>query len=183
MAADTVPGPVGPEGVPLQEGTPLAAAATPAAGQPVDSIECQSSEQVAYHIHTHLAVYVNGQLRPIPGGIGIVTPVAQPTDTVPFYGATDCYYWLHVHTQDGVIHIESPTVTSYTLGQFFTLWGQPLTASEVGPASGVVQVFVDGRPYRGNPADIALASHEDVQIDVGTPAPAPQRVDWSTTGL
>jgi hypothetical protein len=182
-ATAAVTGPEGPEGVPLQVGTPLAAAATPAAGQTVDGIQCQSSEQAVYHVHSHLAVYVNGQLRPIPAGIGIVEPAAEPTGSAPFYGATDCYYWLHVHTQDGVIHIESPTVQSYTLGQFFALWGQPLNGSQVGPASGTLQVFVDGRPYQGNPADIVLGSHEDIQINVGSPSVAPQRVDWASTGL
>jgi hypothetical protein len=182
-ATAVVSGPPGPEGVPLQEGTPLAPAATPAAGQTVDGVQCQASEQVAYHVHSHLAVFVNGELRPIPGGIGMVAPVAQQTAQGPFFGATDCYYWLHVHAQDGIIHIESPTVQSYTLGQFFALWGQPLSSTQVGSATGTLSVFVDGQPFHGDPSTIALGSHEDIQIDVGSPASAPQRVDWSTTGL
>ena len=46
----------------------LASASTAADGQTVDGIECQSNEQVAYHIHTHLTVYVNGALRPGSAG-------------------------------------------------------------------------------------------------------------------
>src|SRR5581483_2066788 len=99
------------------------------------------------------------------------------------YGASRCYYWLHVHAQDGVIHVESPVVQTYTLGQFFDLWGQPLSSSQVGPASGPLTVFVDGRPYPGDPRAIPLVSHEDIQLDVGTPRPPPRPVDWAPTSL
>ena len=127
-------------------------------------------------------MYVNGALRPVTPGIGIVEPQNQQGANPPFYGATNCYYWLHVHTQDGVIHIESPTTSTYTLGQFFAIWGQPLTKTQVGPASGTLTMFVNGKPYTGDPAAIKLGSREDVQIDVGTPVPF-KAVDWSKSQL
>lgn len=179
----SVSGPPGPEAVPLQKGTVLAPASTAATGQTVNGIQCNAAEQVAFHVHTHLAVYVNGQLRPIPAGIGIVAPAAQATPEGPFYAATQCYYWLHVHAQDGVIHIESPAGHTYTLGQFFDLWRQPLSASQVGPAKGKLTTYVGGRLYRGNPRDIQLGSHVDIQIDVGTPAVRPLSVNWAKTSL
>lgn len=166
-----VSGPPGPEAVPLQKGTVLAPASTAATGQTVDGIQCNATEQVAFHVHAHLAVYVNGQLRPIPAGIGIVAPAAQSTPEGPFYAATHCYYWLHVHAQDGVIHIESPAGHTYTLGQFFDLWGQPLSATQVGPASGPVTAFVNGSPFQGDPRSIPLDAHQVIQLDVGTVVP------------
>jgi hypothetical protein len=178
-----VSGPPGPEAVPLQKGTVLAPASTAATGQTVDGIQCNASEQVAFHVHTHLSVFLNGQLRPIPAGIGIVAPVAQSTPEGPFYAATHCYYWLHVHAQDGVIHIESPAGHSYTLGEFFDLWGQPLSANQVGPAQGKLTTYVGGRLYRGNPRNIQLGSHVDIQIDVGAPAVSPRWVNWAVTSL
>ena len=183
VASAQVTGPTGPEGIPLQEGTLLAPQTTAATGQIVDGIHCNTSEQVAYHVHAHLTVYVNGELRPVPPGIGIVLPVATQTANGPIYGASSCYYWLHVHAQDGVIHIESPSVKHYTLGNFFDIWGQHLSSTQVGPETGTLTVFVDGRPYNGNPAAILLESHEDIQIDVGTPVVPPQKVDWSSTQL
>jgi hypothetical protein len=176
-------GPLGPEGIPLQVGTGLASASTAATGQTVDGVACDPGEQVAYHIHAHLSVYVNGVLRPIPAGVGVVSPVAEQTADGPFYLATRCYYWLHVHAQDGVIHVESPTARSYTLGQFFAIWRQPLTAHQAGPATGTLTVFVNGERYSGNPADITLTSHQDIQIDVGKPVVAPQQVNWAGTQL
>ena len=176
-------GQTGPEGVPLETGTPLAPASTSATGQTVDGIRCDASEQVAYHVHTHLSIYVDGQLRPLPAGVGAVEPIAEQTAAGEFDGASRCYYWLHVHAQDGIIHIESPTSASYTLGQFFDLWGQPLGAGQVGPATGPLTVFVDGRAYGGDPRTIVLGSHSDVQIDVGSPVRPPMPVDWSRSQL
>lgn len=181
-AAATLTGPPGPEGIPAEQGAVLAPASTAADGQTVDGIQCQSNEQVAYHIHTHLSIYVNGVLRPVPAGIGVVKPVAQQTPNGAFYGASQCYYWLHVHAQDGIIHVEAPTQTTYTLGEFFAIWRQPLTSAEVGPARGTVTAYVDGARYSGDPAAIQLRSHEDVQLDVGKDV-APRKVDWSKAQL
>jgi hypothetical protein len=183
VATHVLTGPEGPEGIVLEQGQLLAPADTAATGLPVDGVQCNAVEQVAYHIHTHLTVYVDGKLRPIPAGIGLVEPIAQQTPDGPFDGASRCYYWLHVHAQDGVIHIESPTTTTYTLGQFFAIWNQPLSASQVGPSEGKLTVFVDGTRYSGNPAGIPLRSHEDIQIDVGAPTVVAQRVDWSKSQL
>ncbi len=176
-------GPPGPEGVPLEVGTLLAPADTAATGQTIDNIQCDASEQVVYHVHTRLTVYDNGVLRPLPAGIGIVSPVAEQTAEGPFYGASRCYYWLHVHAQDGVIHIESPSVRKYTLGDFFAIWRQPLSSTQVGPVTGPLTVFVNGHRYHGDPAAIALGSHEDIQIDIGAPVIGPQTIDWAATQL
>lgn len=175
-------GNLGPEGIALEQGTPLASAAEAATGKTVDGVRCNANEQVAYHVHTHLAVYVNGALRPLSPGIGIVDPVAQQTVNGAFYSASNCYYWLHVHAQDGVIHIESPTTRAYTLGQFFAIWGQPLTTTQVGPAKGAVTVYVNGHRYLDPPATIPLGSREDIQLDVGAAVP-PVSVDWSRSQL
>jgi hypothetical protein len=116
-------------------------------------------------------------------GIGPAAPIAQATPAGPFDPATRCYYWSHVHAQDGVIHTESPTRVTYTLGQFFDLWHQPLAGAQIGPVRGQVTVFVNGRRHPGNPRDVSLGSHEDIQLDVRAAVVAPQRVDWAKTRL
>lgn len=151
--------------------------------QTIDGIQCQATEQVVYHIHAHLTVFVGGQPRQVPFGIGIAPP-NQVTDTPVggFVSGGTCFYWMHTHAADGVIHIESPSPSLYTLGQFFDVWGQPLGPTQVGPVTGTLTTFVNGREYTGNPRDISLQSHDEVQIDVG-PVVAPERIDWSITGL
>ncbi len=161
-----------PENVPVPVGPVLAAPNSAQYGQPIDGIQCQTSEQVAYHIHAHLTIFVNGKAQQIPYGIGI----AQPLQTTQINGGTfveggGCFYWLHTHSSDGIIHIESPTTKTYTLGQFFDEWGQPLSRAQVGPALGKVTVYQNGKPYTGDPRAIQLTAHNQIQLDVGSPAP------------
>jgi len=178
-----VPGPIGPESVPIEQGPVLASGSSSATGQTVDGVECNSSEQVAYHVHAHLSVYLDGVLRPLPAGIGVVPPVVEQTPGGAFDHASRCYYWLHVHAPDGIIHMESPAGHSYVLGQFFDLWGQPLRVDQVGPATGLLTMWVDGVRYRGDPRTIPLGSHTDIQIDVGRPVIGPHAVRWSAASL
>lgn len=150
----------------------LASADTAATGETVDGIQCQASEQVVYHIHSHLAVYVASAARTIPAGIGIPPPrQIEQTPEGPFVVAGTCYYWLHSHTADGIIHIESPTQRIYTLGNYFDIWRQPLSATQVGPATGTVIAYVNGQRYTGDVRAIPLEVHTLVQLDVGRDVP------------
>jgi hypothetical protein len=176
-------GTVGPERIPIEQGTSLAPATTTGPGNTVDGIQCAPIEQLAYHIHAHLQIYVNGQPRQLPGGIGLVTPMAQQTPAGPFYGATKCYYWLHTHTADGVLHIESPTARIYTLGDFFDEWRQPLTPHQVAGAHGAVTAFVDGKPWTRSPRDIPLKPRAQIQLNVGSPSVPFHGISWDGSGL
>lgn len=153
----------------------LAAVDSSATGQPVDGIQCAATEQVAYHVHAHLAVYVSGEQKLIPAGVGVAPPRQTETqsDGSPFVLSGACFYWLHSHTQDGVIHVESPSQQTYTLGQYFDIWQQPLSATRVGPVQGVVIAYVNGQRYDGDPRAIPLTAHALIQLDVGTDT-APQ---------
>jgi hypothetical protein len=177
-------GPLGPEGIPIPHVPQLASNASIATGQTVDGIQCNAGEKLAYHVHTHLTVFVNGFQRQIPYGIGIVPPrQLENTSAGPFVAGGSCFYWLHTHADDGIIHIESPTFKTYSLGQFFAIWRQPLGPDQVGPAKGKVTAFYNGKLYKGNPQNIPLGSHYQVQLDVGTPLIAPEKVSFAGTGL
>lgn len=139
-----------------------------ARGTVVDGVACQTTEQVAYHIHAHLAIYDSGAARVVPAGIGIPGPQQV---TAGFVAGGKCLYWLHTHDTSGIIHVESPTKRVYTLGQFFDIWGQPLSGSQVGRATGAVTVFVNGKRFSGDPRSIRLTPHALIQLDVGTVVP------------
>ena len=177
------PGALGPENVPIPSAPALAGTSPATTGQTIDGISCQTSEQTVFHIHTHLTIFVNGQPRQVPAAIGIPGAVAQQTKAGPFIGSGTCFYWLHTHAADGIIHIESPVERTYTLGEFFDEWGQPLGPGQVGPAKGKVTVIVNGKVFKGNPRDVPLGSRENLQLDVGTPRIAPETINWSNTGL
>ncbi len=143
----------------------VARAAVPA-GQPVDGIRCEQMEGSVLHVHQHLTVLDHGK------------PIAVPDDVGrPFIG--QCLYWLHTHTPDGIIHVESPNFHTYTLGNFFDVWGQPLTKTDVAGAKPKknerIVTWVNGSAYTGDPRKIELVQHLDVTIEVGPPyaKPAP----------
>jgi hypothetical protein len=171
-------GPQGPEQVPVPSAAALASTATAVTGQAKDGISCQSSEQTLFHIHAHLTVFVNGSARQVPAAIGI--PGAQPTATPqgPFIETGTCFYWLHTHAADGIIHIESPVQRTYTLGNFFDIWGQPLGTDRVGPATGHVVTIYNGQVYLGNPRDIPLTAHAQIQLQVDTPLVAQEKITF-----
>ncbi len=152
----------GPETIPVPSGPKLATLLNAATGQSVDGIQCQAGEQTVVHVHTHLTIFVNGKARVIPYGIGIPGFQAVSTPQGPFVETGSCFYWLHVHANDGIIHIESPSTTdTFTLGQFFDEWGIPLSTTQVGSATGQVTVFFTSpgkKPmlYTGDPTDIPL---------------------------
>jgi hypothetical protein len=182
-ASATSSGPqLGFEGVPLEQGPALASAATTqpsAAG----GIQCKPVEQLAYHIHAHLAVFDDGRLYMLPGGVGIPGSQEEESQYGPVAVGGKCYFWLHTHTSDGVIHIESPTRTIYTLGDFFDVWRQPLTGDRVASLRGKITAFVNGKPWRKSPRSIPLLPHEDIQLEIGEPPPPLVTVDWKGTGL
>jgi hypothetical protein len=154
--------------------SPSGAPSTAATGQTVDGVQCQTSEQVAYHIHAHLAIFVDGQPQTVPYGIGIPNPQVDNSSGESFVVGGSCFYWLHTHATDGVIHIESPDQRTYTLGNVFDIWGQKLSPTQVGTNTGTVTAYVNGQRYSGDPRDIPLTAHAVIQLNVGTDvAPKP----------
>ena len=140
-------------------------------GDAVDSLLCygprnQSQLKEVYHAHSHLAIYEDGVRLFIPPFIGIVG-----NDTVL---NTFCVYPLHTHDATGTIHVEPVNNNLVTLGQFFKIWGQPLTKTNVAGQAGtpVVIYIKDGgnlRKYQGDPSDIELKSYRSIVIQLGTP--------------
>jgi hypothetical protein len=149
-------------------------------GQPVGNIKCDASEQVATHYHAHLTLIYRGEPATIPAQTGIITDSS---------GNVKCFYWMHTHTDSGIIHIEAPkgyASTQFTVGDFFKVWDQPLTSKQVAtfPLSkgDEVKVWVDGQPYTGDPAKVVLKSHTQVVIEVGPPfTDPPPAFDWTSS--
>lgn len=128
---------------------------------PIDGIEC-GGEVTTTHFHAHLALLSNGNPIDVPSQIGI----KQPQDG-------NCLYWLHTHGTDGVIHIETPGRTDFTLGNFFDVWGKPLAADKVADLQGTLHAFVNGTAWTGDLRSIPLAAHNVIVIEVGKEVPPP----------
>jgi hypothetical protein len=133
--------------------------------------------------YVHLQVYVDGHSRALPGGIGIVDERPQETPNGLFYSALTCMYWLHTRAADGLIEVQSPVSRSFTLGDLFAVWNQPLNSTQVARAHGKVTATVNGHRWSGDLDLIPLNEHEAIQLAVGRPAPAAQPVDWVGTNF
>jgi hypothetical protein len=174
---------VGFEGVPLEQGPDLASPGTTKRAT-VDGIQCKPVEQLVYHIHAHLAVFDSGRLYALPSGVGIPgSQVEQSSRYGPVAVGGQCYFWLHTHTSDGVIHIESPLRAIFTLGDFFDVWRQPLTGQRIAGLHGKVSAFFNGKPWRKSPRSIPLLPHAVIQLEIGEPIPPLLTVNWKKTGL
>jgi hypothetical protein len=138
----------------------------------INDISCDALESTIFHIHVHLALFVDGQEQLIPFGVGIGQPWSVSDSAEgPFVDNGSCFYWIHTHTQDGVLHIESPIRRTFTLGDFFAIWQQPLGPTQMGPVQGAIIAYVNGMKVDSNPADIRLLSHERIQLDSGQDVP------------
>ncbi|TXN31256.1 hypothetical protein [Lacisediminihabitans profunda] len=130
-----------------------ASARTAAAGLPM-----LSSEGTELHIHSHLVVTIDGKFVALPADIGI--DVAKQRISP-----------LHTHDSSGIVHVESPVASTFTLGQFFTEWDVALDATRIGGYSTTgghsLTAFVDGVKFSGNPASIVFANHQNIDIVYG----------------
>src|ERR1700743_3477210 len=61
LTAAPAAGAVGPERVPIPAAQALAGTSATTAGQAIDGISCQTTEQTILHVHTHLTTFVNGK--------------------------------------------------------------------------------------------------------------------------
>jgi hypothetical protein len=116
-------------------------------------------EQLAFHIHQHLDLFVNGKPVAVPALVGI-----HATGNTFFAD-------LHTHDDSGIIHVESAQQYDYTLGQFFAVWGVRLSRNCIGGLCGSspLRLWVNGQPFVGNPAQLVLSSHEEIAVAFGKP--------------
>lgn len=152
----------------------------------------ERKEFFGIHLHAHLDVFVNGEPVEVPAAIGIditdpgVRSFEDPGGTS--YGGIElcddpCISPLHTHDATGVLHTEAAENETNTLGQFFIEWGVRLDEMCVGgfcEPEAPIAVFVDGEPYDGDPADIALEDQRQIAIVIGTfPDEVPATYDFS----
>lgn len=124
-------------------------------------------EGTVQHAHQHLDLFIKGKAAPVPAMIGINPPERFISP-------------IHTHDGSGEIHIESPTVQTYTLGQFFDIWGTRLSATCIGSycedKQNAIKVFVNGAPVAGDPRSVRLEDHQEIVVTYGTPEEAPNPI-------
>lgn len=146
---------------------PAGSTSTGGTGSPVDGLICAPNMSALYHVHSHLAIFKDGQWLALPANVGILS---------------QCDYEMHTHDQTGIIHIETPGIKRFTLGQFFDIWGQPLSSTNVAGVTGNVVAYIndngDSRRYMGDVRDIELTSLRDVTLQIGTAVSTLATYSW-----
>jgi hypothetical protein len=158
-------GPIGPASA-LQTGAPPWAPdnVNLRARLVADGLQVLTAEGQVQHTHQHLDLFVDGQRVAIPPDIGIdrVNLILSP---------------IHTHDASGIIHVESPIVREFTLGEFFDVWGVRFDGHCVGgvcDGSGrVLSVYRNGQPVTSDPRSIVLDAHEEIVVAIGTTAQLP----------
>ncbi len=134
-----------------------------AEAQTIDGIQCNAAEQLVFHNHAHLDLFIHGQPYTIPSQVGIVPG--------------KCIYWLHTHDDSGVIHIESPVTRNFTLGQFFDIWKKKFSNVQIfdniANATNTMSIYVNGTKTNGNTdyRNTNLNEHDQIAIVFGRPPP------------
>jgi hypothetical protein len=150
-------------------------------------------ENLTYHVHAHLDVFVDGVPVVVPSGIGIniedsgVQRFTDAPDGSIGYGGitqcrTACISPLHTHDTTGILHTESPTPEPNTLGQFFTEWNVRLSRSCVREfcSPHPTAFYVNGKRYTQDPRAIKLTDHKEIAVVIGTPpSKIPESADFS----
>jgi len=142
-------------------------------GRPVARLRCDLLRNEDHQIHSHLSIYLNGEALAVPAQIGVV-------QTTPL---TECSYPLHTVDSSGLIHVDDRP-DAFTLGQFFQIWGEPLSYVDVGgnPGLPVVVYVTDSNivtQYTGDLNAIELLSHREITIQIGTPISFIPNYTWT----
>jgi hypothetical protein len=126
-------------------------------GSPIAGVNCMHNP--VSHRHTLISIYMDGVRLALPALIGL----------------RGCTYETHTHDRSGVVHVEPNVARDLTLGQFFAVWGQPISRTAVAGLAGPVRYYlIDDATltrFDGNPADIVFRAHQQIVIITGT-APA-----------
>jgi len=131
---------------------------------PLVKLTALPQEALAFHIHQHLDMYVDGKHVNLPAFIGIATDPTSPSGFV--------LSEMHTHKPDGIIHVESPQDLKYQLKQLFGEWGVRITSSCLGSFKGScvnLKWWVNGNPQVGDPGNLVLKPHQEIVISIGTP--------------
>jgi hypothetical protein len=131
------------------------------------------AEGTVMHTHANLQIFVHGQAETVPVNIGITDTAIQS---------------LHTHDTNGTVHMESSVARTFTLGEFFDVWGVRFTPSCLGVycngGDNTLQVFVNGREQTGDPTQIAMNDQDVIVVTYGNPTelpnPIPSTFDFSS---
>ena len=160
---DAVPPTLLREARPIGQGT---AFHPPAVGPVVG----RCTRDLGTRVPVHVEVFAEDRVVIVATGIGTRPPRRQVAGRLV---RAACYGALVTLDPTGVVWIRAGARRS--VRDLFHAWGQPLAstrlASFMSQSGSPVAAFVDGRRWRGAPADIPLTSHAEIVLEIGPHVP------------
>jgi hypothetical protein len=117
-------------------------------------------------LHVQLSVEIDSEAVEIPSSIGLNgKEVAGGRMETGFVSA------IHTHDDSGLVHVHSPDVRRYTLGQLFDVWGVTLTKERIGGycvgEGRTLTVEANGKRVDGDPRELELEDQQRISVVYG----------------
>ena len=125
-----------------------------------------TQEGQALDLHVRISVKVDSAAVKVPSSVGLNgEEVAGGRMVSGFVSA------IHTHDASGLVHVHSPDLRSYTLGQLFDVWGVSLTQERIGGycvgAGRTLTVEANGRRVEGDPRELELSDGQRISVVYG----------------
>jgi hypothetical protein len=98
----------------------------------------------------------------MPAGIGVAPPHVRRG---AFVVRGRCDYALRTREPTGLVEVTAGTRA--TLGDLFSVWGQPLSRRRVLSFRGPVRTYVGLRRHAGDPRNVVLRPHAVITLELG----------------
>ncbi len=112
----------------------------------------EHSLSLSMHIHPELKIFLDDQPVTIPTNIGI---------------SPSCMKAVHTHDETGKIHLEYPQAYNFKLADFFAVWGQPLSKTQLLDKTvdegHTLTMTVDGQPNQEF-SDLVLKDGQQIEL-------------------
>lgn len=141
-----------------------------ARGRPVGRLRCAAA--LGSDATVHVELFAHGLGIVVPAGLGIAPPRRRDG---AYVRSGRCSYPLRTQEPTGLVELRAAATP--TLGDLFTLLGQPLSLRRLGAFRGPVRAWVDGRRWRGPLRALPLRHHGQVVVAAGT-QPVPVHVAY-----
>ena len=115
----------------------------------IDGVGCDKGQVDKFHANAHLDVLVGGRSFEVPSEIGIINGT--------------CKYWVHTQDASGIVHLDAPKDSQFTLGQLYDIW----KATSTFPPAGTPEIYVNGQKDPNGLNETAIMPNEEIAIIYG----------------
>jgi len=132
----------------------------------------EEDKPLLIHMHVTLKIIINDESVTVPKQIGIDPSLYKTHELDKYVPKKLGVYPLHTHDTSGVIHIESTVIRTFTLEQFFDVWGATFSEDCImdncNNGLNKVRMYVDGSES-AEFGDHVFKDREVITIEYGPP--------------